>query len=210
MSDFDKEAERERLREKYETEAADRETTQQMSELLLRGATMTNKHCPQCSNPVFRYEGQEFCPTCQSEDGQAGQSESNPASQPAGSTPSATESTPAPQPGQSAQSSPDPQPGQSAQSTPFLQSNAQPSPQQSGPEHVEQPTETTGQQSTPADAAPSAPTGSDTESIATARASLARTLLELTQRAEQTDDVRLTRERLEAARVAAEAIAALE
>ncbi|MFB6112599.1 MAG: Sjogren's syndrome/scleroderma autoantigen 1 family protein [Halodesulfurarchaeum sp.] len=66
MSDgFDKEAERERLREKYEKDQEDREATERMSELLLQGATMTNKHCDSCGTPIFRYEGQEFCPTCQ-------------------------------------------------------------------------------------------------------------------------------------------------
>ncbi|WP_324755840.1 Sjogren's syndrome/scleroderma autoantigen 1 family protein [Haloarcula sp. GH36] len=65
MSDFDKEAEREKLREKFEKEEAEREATEQMSELLLKGATMTNAHCSTCGDPVFRYDGQEFCPTCQ-------------------------------------------------------------------------------------------------------------------------------------------------
>ena len=65
--DFDREAERERLREKYERDKAKREATEQMSELLLQGATMTNRHCPECHSPVFRYDGREFCPTCQRE-----------------------------------------------------------------------------------------------------------------------------------------------
>ena len=65
MSDFDKEAEREKLREKYEEEEERRKTTEQMSELLLKGATMTNAHCSDCGDPIFRYDGQEFCPTCQ-------------------------------------------------------------------------------------------------------------------------------------------------
>lgn len=65
MSDFDKEAEREKLREKYEEDQEKRETTEQMSELLLKGATMTNAHCGDCGDPIFRYDGQEFCPTCQ-------------------------------------------------------------------------------------------------------------------------------------------------
>lgn len=65
MSDFDKEAEREKLREKYEQDEERRETTEQMSELLLKGATMTNAHCSDCGDPIFRYDGQEFCPTCQ-------------------------------------------------------------------------------------------------------------------------------------------------
>src|SRR6056297_1257929 len=65
MSDFDKEAEREKLREKYGEEDQKRKATEQMSELLLKGATMTNAHCTDCGDPIFRYDGQEFCPTCQ-------------------------------------------------------------------------------------------------------------------------------------------------
>ena len=65
MSDeFDKEAEREKLREKFARDEQKREHTQRMSELLLKGATMTNKHCEQCSDPIFRHDGREFCPTC--------------------------------------------------------------------------------------------------------------------------------------------------
>ncbi|ACV46933.1 MULTISPECIES: Sjogren's syndrome/scleroderma autoantigen 1 family protein [Halomicrobium] len=65
MSDFDKETEREKLREKYGDAESDREATEQMSDLLLKGATMTNAHCNNCGDPIFRYDGQEFCPTCQ-------------------------------------------------------------------------------------------------------------------------------------------------
>lgn len=74
MSDFDKEAERRKLREKYEQDQQKRESTQRMSELLLQGATMTNRHCDNCGDPIFRYDGQEFCPSCQNAqvvDGQA-------------------------------------------------------------------------------------------------------------------------------------------
>jgi uncharacterized Zn finger protein (UPF0148 family) len=71
MSDFDREAERERLREKYEQDREKRESTQRMSELLLRGATMTDSHCDSCGDPIFRYEGQEFCATCRAGDGEA-------------------------------------------------------------------------------------------------------------------------------------------
>jgi uncharacterized Zn finger protein (UPF0148 family) len=28
---------------------------------------MTGKHCGECGDPIFRYDGQEFCPTCQRE-----------------------------------------------------------------------------------------------------------------------------------------------
>jgi uncharacterized Zn finger protein (UPF0148 family) len=67
MSGFDKEAERERLREKYERDQEKRAATQRMSELLLKGATMTNSHCDTCGDPIFRHDGQAFCPTCQAE-----------------------------------------------------------------------------------------------------------------------------------------------
>ncbi|ELY64305.1 Sjogren's syndrome/scleroderma autoantigen 1 family protein [Natronococcus jeotgali] len=64
MSDFDKEAEREKLREKYERDKADREATQRMSDLLLKGATMTNAHCGTCGDPLFQQDGTTFCPSC--------------------------------------------------------------------------------------------------------------------------------------------------
>jgi uncharacterized Zn finger protein (UPF0148 family) len=67
MSDFDREAEREKLREQFERDKQKRESSERMSELLLQGATMTNRHCPACHSPVFRYDGKEFCPTCQRE-----------------------------------------------------------------------------------------------------------------------------------------------
>jgi len=74
MSDFDREAEREKLREKYERDKQKREASERMSELLLQGATMTNRHCPECQSPVFRYEGSEFCPTCEKEVAEDGES----------------------------------------------------------------------------------------------------------------------------------------
>ncbi|WP_255192945.1 Sjogren's syndrome/scleroderma autoantigen 1 family protein [Natronobeatus ordinarius] len=64
MSDFDKEAEREKLRKKYERDKRDREATQRMSDLLLKGATMTNTHCDTCADPLFRQNGVTFCPSC--------------------------------------------------------------------------------------------------------------------------------------------------
>jgi uncharacterized Zn finger protein (UPF0148 family) len=68
MSDeFDREAEREKLREQFGEEEDDRERTERLSELLLKGATMTDRHCPECGDPVFRHEGREFCPSCQRE-----------------------------------------------------------------------------------------------------------------------------------------------
>jgi uncharacterized Zn finger protein (UPF0148 family) len=76
MSDdgFDREAERERLREKYERDEADREATKRMSELLLKGATMTNRHCGDCGDPIFKNDGDLFCPTCGDGVGHGGES----------------------------------------------------------------------------------------------------------------------------------------
>ncbi|WP_254521842.1 Sjogren's syndrome/scleroderma autoantigen 1 family protein [Natrinema caseinilyticum] len=64
MSDFDKEAEREKLREKYERDKEERKATQRMSDLLLKGATMTNAHCGTCGDPLFEQDGTTFCPSC--------------------------------------------------------------------------------------------------------------------------------------------------
>ncbi|MFC3959660.1 Sjogren's syndrome/scleroderma autoantigen 1 family protein [Halovivax cerinus] len=61
---IDKEALREELREKYGEDNAEREATQRMSDLLLKGATMTNSHCNTCGDPLFRQNGTTFCPTC--------------------------------------------------------------------------------------------------------------------------------------------------
>lgn len=61
---IDKEALREELREKYEADDAERDATQRMSDLLLKGATMTNSHCGTCGDPLFRQNGTTFCPTC--------------------------------------------------------------------------------------------------------------------------------------------------
>lgn len=66
--EFDKEAEREKLREKYEKDAEKRSATQRMSELLLGGATMTDQHCDRCGDPLFRDGGETFCPTCRNDE----------------------------------------------------------------------------------------------------------------------------------------------
>lgn len=63
-SGIDKEALREELREKYEADDQKRESTRRMSDLLLKGATMTNAHCGTCGDPIFRQNGTNFCPTC--------------------------------------------------------------------------------------------------------------------------------------------------
>jgi uncharacterized Zn finger protein (UPF0148 family) len=33
---------------------------------------MTNKHCDTCGDPIFRYDGREFCPTCEAAGAAAG------------------------------------------------------------------------------------------------------------------------------------------
>lgn len=65
MAEFDKEAERERLREKFANEEAERASARHMSELLLQGATMTDRHCPECGTPLFRQNEETFCPECE-------------------------------------------------------------------------------------------------------------------------------------------------
>ncbi len=74
--EFDKEAEREKLRQQLAAEEESRQATQHMSELLLKGATMTNRHCDECGDPIFRHDGQEFCPTCGRQGSGGGQSSS--------------------------------------------------------------------------------------------------------------------------------------
>ncbi len=64
MAKIDKDAEKEKLRLQFEKEAKSRESSQVMSSLLLQGATMTRKHCKTCGDPIFRQEGEEFCPGC--------------------------------------------------------------------------------------------------------------------------------------------------
>src|SRR6056297_2620745 len=98
MSDFDKEAERKKLRKKFADDEEKRADTQRMSELLLKGATMTNKHCDRCGDPLFRYNGQTFCSTCQAEaaegaaDAEAGAAdEGQPPADAAGDAPQSTD-----------------------------------------------------------------------------------------------------------------------
>lgn len=191
MSGFDKEAERERLREKYEQDQENRAATQRMSELLLKGATMTNSHCDACGDPIFRHDGQEFCPTCQAEGDAADATEADAAG---GATPAdagtdaASEDTPAPSapPRTADESAPDPD--ASARRAP---SSVEQSP-------------------TPAAAVAGGPDRStDADHVETARASLSRTLARHAQAAEDADDPRRATEHLSAAREAAETLAAL-
>jgi uncharacterized Zn finger protein (UPF0148 family) len=205
MSDFDKEAEREKLREKYGDETEDRETTQQMSELLLQGATMTNRHCDECGDPVFRHEGQEFCPTCQSPGGDTAEdagaqsdSEGTQTGEAVARTADddrqgAERASAAPGPGTGGD-------GRDVPSTPSPQAptGASPSPRgdQSGDPRGER-------------APPRERSGAGGDDLAEAQRSLARTLSRFARNAEAAEDPRAAKEHLAAAREAAQALSAL-
>jgi uncharacterized Zn finger protein (UPF0148 family) len=228
MSDFDKEAERERLREKYESEAEDRAETQRMSQLLLRGATMTNKHCDRCGSPVFRYDDQEFCPNCQDEaaegaaeaavdDGPdaaaAAVEESEQAT--TGASPGAEadavdgaddEATTAADAATATDTTPDATTDVGQQSAESQPTGGETTAGQAGRGRTGGPDRTAGAitERTATDRAP--PAGD----LGEARASLVRTLTAMAERAEAAEDPRRARELLGAAREAAEAIAALD
>lgn len=211
MSEFDKEAERERLREKYEKNQEKRASTQRMSELLLKGATMTNSHCDACGDPIFRHDGQEFCPTCQAnaktaaggDDGAAadGQdvADAEPAAAEGAETPAATEADPASEPAASER------PATEAARRQAPNDPSDPSRVAGTGERARNRVEDgRARDSRSDDRARSADTP-----IETARASLSRTLVRYTQAAEETDDPRRAKELLAAAREAAETLDAL-
>jgi uncharacterized Zn finger protein (UPF0148 family) len=218
MSDFDKEAEREKLREKYGDEAKQRETTQQMSELLLQGATMTNRHCDDCGDPIFRHEGQEFCPTCQSagsggdqgpaaDAGRAGDESEAAATESAGSRDGQASQKPR-DAGQSEVGSRErprdgEAPTESAAGTPTTAPAGTPPSRQDGPAGRTG----RGERSDP-DSRSRVPRESGGD-LASAEASLVRTLERFARQAEETEDPRAAKEHLAAAREAAEALRAL-
>ena len=183
---FDREAEKEKLREQLRREEEERRSTQHMSELLLKGATMTNKHCDTCGDPIFRYDGQEFCPTC-SQVGEAG----------VGGAPAEEEEEEAPASGGQRSVEAAGQTGtiDRVDTGPATETGA------ATPSDTRAPTATTPQRTTAGDA------GDD---VAAARSALARKLSTLAAQAEATDDVGRSRELLAAAREAAEALAAIE
>jgi len=189
MSDFDKEAEREKLREKFARDEQKRERTSRMSELLLKGATMTNKH-HDCGSPIFRWQGEEFCPTCQGTPDGEGVAEveaDEETGEPvdvtaAGEGQAAEEPTP-----EATNGAPDPTP----------EPEPEPRARQSAPEPSRPPAATAA--SRPGEAA---------GDLAEARASLTRTLTSLAKRAEAAEDVSKQRDLLAAATEAAEALEA--
>jgi uncharacterized Zn finger protein (UPF0148 family) len=198
--EFDKEAERERLREKYESESSDREITERMSQLLLQGATMTNTHCDTCGSPIFRYQGQEFCPTCQAEEtaAEAQQAQSAAAEQdqqqPAESTQQAPNAEqPTPERDQGTRADPaggPPQPGAGNEAV------------QAGTQSASVGAASTGT----AELGGAPATGQGGPDVA---ASLSRTIAALSDRAREADDPRQAKALLEAAHEAAETLATL-
>ena len=229
MSDgFDKEAEREKLREKLADDEEKREHTQRMSELLLKGATMTNRHCDNCGDPIFRHDGREFCPSCGSEtgnaagaggetatatdgtatDGAATGSDAPPrvdtgaAANPSQDTVDAGAATPADTAGGGRAEPNAPSADRGATGAPEASSSTGAPPQSAS----QAPESQRAAESRPA---PSR-SGSDVEGVAAARASLTRTLNKFARAAEETDDPRRARDHLETAREAAETLAALD
>jgi uncharacterized Zn finger protein (UPF0148 family) len=220
MSDFDKEAEREKLREKFAKDDQKRERTSRMSELLLKGATMTNKH-HDCGSPIFRWQGEEFCPTCQGTPDGEGVAEveadegeqtadattvdvESPAESPDQPTPETANGTP-----EVADQSPIRSPEPSPDPTPTPDARAQsPAPTPDARAQSPAPTPDARAQS-PAPTHSQSTTGTkQSGDLATARASLTRTLTSLAQRAESTDDVSKQRDLLAAVEDAAAALEA--
>jgi len=202
MSDFDKEAEREKLRKKFARDDEKRTDTRRMSELLLKGATMTNKHCDQCSDPLFRYNGQTFCPSCQAQ-GAAVQAETD-------ATETRTEQAPETQQSTTPQESTagDDRVAETDQSRqPQGEQSTQPqadrSPGMVSPVGGRQ-------EKTESNTGVDDRTPASTSDLTEARQSLTRTLTRFAQQAERTDDPRRARELLGAAREAAATLAALD
>jgi UPF0148 protein len=206
MSEFDKEAEREKLRRKYEAEQEDRQATQRMSELLLQGATMTNRHCDTCGSPIFRYEGQEFCPSCQaaSNDGEAATQQPGPEDE----SPDLSETAP----------------GSEAEARRFAdEERAEPTDTASQPSEVRERGDAAGAETesepdpssaagtaTPTDEPTQTPSADASDDLAGARDALAASITRLSRKAAAAEDPRRAREFLEAAREAATVLETLD
>ncbi|MFP4529829.1 MAG: Sjogren's syndrome/scleroderma autoantigen 1 family protein [Halodesulfurarchaeum sp.] len=197
---FDKEAERKRLREKYESDSADREVTERMSQLLLQGATMTNKHCETCGSPIFRYQGQAFCPTCQAgADGTqaetAGEDEAAPTEATAANQSNAT-TQPGAEAGTGGQSVDESAPGDAGHESVGAASTG---------------TAELGGQTQPSPSTGSSNSGSTAGSTQTAVSqSLAETIVSLSERARESEDPNQAKKLLEAAREAAETLSKVQ
>jgi uncharacterized Zn finger protein (UPF0148 family) len=200
-----------------------------MSELLLKGATMTNRHCEACGDPIFRHDGREFCPTCGNEVGgaegaDAGEAPTDAAEVPADAGETTVDATAAPETEgdaaaangsvESDTTGADPADSSATETAqPRSSSSVATQSQNSSPQRAE------AQRTAPQTAEPSrsdslrsppSRSADDAESVGAARASLTRTLTRFARAAEEADDPRRARDNLEAAREAAEALAALD
>ncbi|EFW93692.1 hypothetical protein ZOD2009_01075 [Haladaptatus paucihalophilus DX253] len=226
MSDFDKEAEREKLRQQYENEKEERKSTQRMSELLLQGATMTGKHCDTCGDPIFRMNGTEFCPTCQGAGNEASKAETTEAETPETvESDASAETETAGEPSEISVESPghgeeDAQTESTGMGQSREPNRAQsPTPPQSVPRQSRRvpPSQTGGENRSerarqPETRAAGTRTAAEsgTDDLSAAREALVRKLTALAREAEGTNDVGYSRELLAATREAAEALAALD
>ncbi len=236
MSDeFDKEAEREKLRKKFAEDERKREHTQRLSELLLQGATMTNRHCETCGDPIFRHEGREFCPTCHAtEDGYevpvetpaAADDEGDTAESHATESAAATEShaTESAAAAESASTTADagagvtadvesPDPGaasEAARDGPAPDEPTAPTSPVSESDSASAPPESDAGFAPPATGAGARGASTDVDDVTAARDAIIETLTRFAQAAAETDDPRRARERLAAAKEAAETLAALD
>ncbi|MFO7833928.1 MAG: Sjogren's syndrome/scleroderma autoantigen 1 family protein [Halohasta sp.] len=201
MSDFDKEAEREKLRKKFADDEEKRADTQRMSELLLKGATMTNKHCDRCGDPLFRYNGQTFCSTCQAEAADSEPESTDDAQSDTGDV-AGDASRPAAQVDRPTKTRSE----QSSQSQPARGGTVREETADSRSQPAGEPAPTVGGEPQGSVGGDGATGGSLTE----ARQSLRRTVTRFARAAEETDEPRRARELLAAAREAAETLAALD
>ncbi len=225
--DFDREAEREKLREQYERDRAKREASERMSELLLQGATMTNRHCPECHSPVFTYEGTAFCPTCEREvtedgelagEGGADAAAADDAADPAanGETAPADAGTDGATPERTSDTAPEPDAASQPDPEPATEERAADAARDADPETRTQREETRpapARERRPARVDPPArreDAGGDRRGdrgdLADAEAALVREITNLTRRAEETRDVGRKRDLFAAAREAAETL----
>ncbi|MEE6210669.1 Sjogren's syndrome/scleroderma autoantigen 1 family protein [Salarchaeum sp. III] len=185
MSDeFDREEEKRQLREKYARDQQDREVTGRMSDLLLQGATMTNKHCDRCGSPIFRQNDEEFCPTCRAEDNQSEPADGT------GDEPATADAT---------ASTPDSETAEDTATT--TQSVRAPAPATKSD---------TAEQTASADEPTPASSSTDTATLDDARAALTDSVETLARRASETDDPRRAKDFLEAAHEAADTLDALD
>jgi uncharacterized Zn finger protein (UPF0148 family) len=214
MSDFDKEAERERLREKYERDQEKRDATEKMSELLLQGATMTNAHCSECNDPIFRYDGQEFCATCEKPvDRDTGSEDDEQADgQDAIEVTSPSDDARVAFGGEGSQASDKTEAGDDANARREQAATESQQPGAGTREETASQTDGTRRQPAPRTRQESSrqpPTGGADADVGAVRDSLVRTLRRFSEQAERCEDPQRAREYLAAAREAAETLEAL-